>query len=43
MRDQWEIYTVLADADVLHGDDGMPAIGQSDLVASVPTGGTTCC
>ena len=21
----WEIYTVLADADVLHGDDGMPA------------------
>ena len=40
----WEIYTVLADADVLQGDDGMPAIPQSDLVASVAAGaGTTCC
>ena len=22
----WEIYTVLADADMLHGDDGMPDV-----------------
>ena len=31
----WEIYTVLADADVLHGDDGMPAaVTQALEVAS---------
>jgi len=40
----WEIYTVLADADVLHGDDGMPAHPPSAGVASVAAGGgTTCC
>ena len=27
----WEIYTVLADADVLHGDDGMPAVATQPL------------
>jgi len=27
----WEIYTVLADADVLHGDDGMPAVATHPL------------
>jgi catechol 2,3-dioxygenase-like lactoylglutathione lyase family enzyme len=39
----WEIYTVLADADVLNGDDGMPASAESAVVASGAAGGTTSC
>ena len=36
----WEIYTVLADADVLHGDDGMPS-AATQAVTVGPT--STCC
>ena len=35
----WEIYTVLADADVLHGDDGMPAVATQPLEVT----STSCC
>jgi catechol 2,3-dioxygenase-like lactoylglutathione lyase family enzyme len=31
----WEIYTVLADATVLGGDDGMPAVADQAPVAAV--------
>ena len=34
----WEIYTVLGDADVLHGDDGMPRADAQTVAA-----GTSCC
>ena len=35
----WEIYTVLADADVMHGDDGMPAVATQPLEVT----STSCC
>ena len=35
----WEIYTVLADADVLHGDDGMPAVATE----AVKVASSSCC
>ena len=35
----WEIYTVLADADVLHGDDGMPAVTTQALEVT----SSSCC
>ena len=43
----WEIYTVLADADGLHGDDGMPSVSQNAagvLASAVAAGnGSSCC
>src|SRR3954454_18713543 len=35
----WEIYTVLADAEVLHGDDGMPAVATQALQGA----SSSCC
>jgi catechol 2,3-dioxygenase-like lactoylglutathione lyase family enzyme len=39
----WEIYTVLADATVLHGDDGMPDAPDRAPAAAVPASSTSCC
>ena len=41
----WEIYTVLADADVLHGDDGMPTAPQNAVAVTSTTAGSGngCC
>jgi catechol 2,3-dioxygenase-like lactoylglutathione lyase family enzyme len=40
----WEIYTVLADADVLHGDDGMPTTPlDAPAVASTTAAGSGGC
>jgi catechol 2,3-dioxygenase-like lactoylglutathione lyase family enzyme len=36
----WEIYTVLSDAEVLHGDGGMPDMSGDAVAVS---SGTSCC
>jgi len=41
----WEIYTVLADADQLHGDDGMPTTADRTVTvgsAGKPEGSSCC-
>ena len=40
----WEIYTVLGDADVLDGDDGMPSADKQPIASTTAAGcGTSCC
>ena len=39
----WEIYTVLADADKLHGDDGMPTPTLEAVAVASGTSSASCC